>query len=137
MIQVFRGTFSAAHFYHQPQWTAEKNKTEFGKCFSPFGHGHDYRVELTFRIQPGPLVTEKISAVLKIFSEILSQLDHHHLNFVLPEFHKQIPTTENLALYIQDQILSGWQNHADSLDVQILKIRLFETPDLWVELNPI
>ncbi len=130
MIQIWRGSFSAAHFYRQDQWSAEKNRAEFGKCYSQFGHGHDYRIELTIKL---PSQTE-IPLMNKLFAEILNKLDHQHLNFVFPEFQAQIPTTENVALYIQNKILLALQGQNLSGDFKILKIRLFETPDLWVEI---
>ena len=37
-----KAEFSSAHFYRNPQWTAEHNLAVFGKCANPHGHGHNY-----------------------------------------------------------------------------------------------
>ena len=37
-------TFSAAHRYHRPEWSAERNRAVFGPCNNPVGHGHSYRL---------------------------------------------------------------------------------------------
>jgi 6-pyruvoyltetrahydropterin/6-carboxytetrahydropterin synthase len=117
MRQVQVINFSCAHFYHQPLWTEQKNKTVFGKCFSKYGHGHDYKLEVYFTGESAP--------VKKSLQQLHDKLDHQHLNFMIPEFKTQVPTTENLAIYCLNQLHSS--------DIQDL--RLYETPDLWVELS--
>ncbi len=40
MIRITRKVeFSAAHFYHNPNFSAEENRRIFGKCNNPHGHG--------------------------------------------------------------------------------------------------
>lgn len=121
----YRQHFSAAHFYHQPAWSADRNQTEFGKCFTEYGHGHDYVCEIEFSNDDG--------SAEKAFRQVVESLDHQHLNFVIPEFKTLIPTTENLALYIQRQILLTLQKK--KAESQLVSLRLFETPDIWVELS--
>lgn len=118
MITLKR-SFSCAHFYRQDQWSNEKNRTVFGKCFTDYGHGHDYLLEVTF-------ASGDEKSLSKILDPIVEGLDHRHLNFVIPEFKTKVPTTENLALYIQDQI---------NRSAKIESLKLFERPDLWVELS--
>lgn len=120
-----RQHFSAAHFYHQTKWSEEKNRAEFGKCFTEFGHGHDYVCEIEFS---GDELIAKSA-----FTKIMTQLDHQHMNFVIPEFKSKIPTTENMALYIQEKV--SLELHKQKAESQILSLRLFETPDIWVELT--
>ena len=48
MIYVTRkAEFSAAHYYHNPQWSPEENRRVFGKCSNLNGHGHNYTLEVT------------------------------------------------------------------------------------------
>ena len=55
------------------------------------------------------------------------QLDHEHLNFVIPEFKTTVPTTENILLYFEKKILSL------KLKNQLAFIKLFEMENLYSE----
>ena len=127
MILTLESCFSAAHFYSQPKWSESKNKTIFGKCFSKYGHGHNYKLSVSFDLEPKDL-TQK-SELQQALHSITEKLDHHHLNLVIKEFKNQIPTTENLALYFQEKLKKITPS------VRIIKIKLFETEDLWTEIN--
>ena len=39
--------FSAAHRLHVEALSEEVNRATFGKCNNPFGHGHNYAVQVT------------------------------------------------------------------------------------------
>ncbi len=129
MIFQIEKYFSAAHFYQQTQWSREKNLSVFGKCFTEFGHGHDYRLEIEF------MLSAEIDQVqiAKVCDEVCGQLDHQHLNFMISEFKTLIPTTENISLWLWKKI--KWQIKAKSSTAQIRKLRLFENPEIWVELE--
>ncbi len=136
-IQMSRKVFfSSAHFYHQPKWSKEKNENEFGKCFSEFGHGHNYVLEAYFSgeidSQTGLLVN--LIDIEPVLKKVTDELDHRHLNFTHPYFKSHVPTTENIATYIWQQI----QKEIPSLNVPSLrlqKIKLFEDEDLWAEVT--
>ncbi len=122
--------FSAAHYYHNPQFSPEENRRLFGKCNNPNGHGHNYTLEVTVRGEvdrrSGFVVDLRdLKSVLE--REVLSALDHRFLNKEVPEFRDRIPTTENLAIAI-------WQRLEPKFDVAKLhRVRLYETPDLFVD----
>src|SRR5687768_18503196 len=42
-----RVRFSAAHRYFRPDWSDERNRSVFGACANPHGHGHNYMLEAT------------------------------------------------------------------------------------------
>jgi 6-pyruvoyltetrahydropterin/6-carboxytetrahydropterin synthase len=123
VIAKFRKTFSCAHLYRQPLWTHEQNQKEFGLCFTEYGHGHDYILEIEVRAQD-PLIFEQS------LRQVIAKIDHQHLNFVIPEFQSKVPTTENLNLYLKSEL----EKASTSKNLQILRMKLFETPDIWVEL---
>ncbi|MGC1373210.1 MAG: 6-carboxytetrahydropterin synthase, partial [Candidatus Sulfotelmatobacter sp.] len=59
--------------------------------------------------------------------EVLDAMDHRFLNKEVPEFAKQIPTTENIAIAI-------WQRLESKLDrAKLHRVRVYETADLFVD----
>lgn len=125
MSYKFQRSFSSAHFYKQAQWSPEKNQEEFGKCFTEFGHGHDYVLEIEIQ-GDNPI------ALSTCVQKVLDQLDHQHLNFVIPEFQKKIPTTENISLHLQNEIQKEFLRA--QIKAQILSLKLSENSEIWVEL---
>jgi 6-pyruvoyltetrahydropterin/6-carboxytetrahydropterin synthase len=122
--------FSAAHYYHNPEFSPEENQRTFGKCNNPNGHGHNYTLEVTVKGEVNPrsgfvVDLKDLKDVLE--REVLSALDHRFLNKEVPEFRDRIPTTENLAIAI-------WERLHGKLNVAKLhRVRVFETPDLFVD----
>jgi 6-pyruvoyltetrahydropterin/6-carboxytetrahydropterin synthase len=42
-----RYLFSASHRLHSEAMSPEENQSTYGKCNNPYGHGHNYTVEVT------------------------------------------------------------------------------------------
>lgn len=121
---VLTTAFCAAHIYHQKQWTEAQNRAVFGKCFDPYGHGHNYRLEVTLT----PTDHRPREALERLLQREVEVLDHHHLNY-LPEFQNMIPTTENIALYFLKKLQAAFANE------KISSIKLYESTNIWVELQ--
>jgi 6-pyruvoyltetrahydropterin/6-carboxytetrahydropterin synthase len=125
-----RCEFSAAHYYHNPEFTAEENRRVFGKCNNPNGHGHNYTLELTVKGEVDPrsgfvMDLRELKEILE--REVMNVFDHRHLNLEVPEFRNQIPTTENLAIAI-------WKRVEPQLRVaRMHRVRVYESPDLFVD----
>src|SRR5512138_2689271 len=96
-----RYRFSASHRLHAPGLGDEENRRVYGKCNNPFGHGHNYVLDVTAQ---GPLdpATGRAAdpAQLDAFvrREILDAMDHRNLNTEVPAFAGSPPTSENLAV---------------------------------------
>lgn len=122
--------FSASHVYHNPDFTAEQNRSIFGKCNNPNGHGHNYTLEVTVK---GEVAEDSGFVIdLKELKEILNRevmdvLDHRHLNKEVAEFAQKIPTTENIAVWIWRRL----EGHLRSASLH--RVRLFEQQDLFVD----
>ncbi len=43
-----RYRISASHRLHTSAYSEEQNRTIFGKCNNPYGHGHNYIIEVAF-----------------------------------------------------------------------------------------
>lgn len=131
MIYVTRrAEFSASHFYHNPQMSAEENRRVFGKTNNPHGHGHNYQLEVTVAgevdARTGMVLDLKDLKKL-IETEVLETLDHRFLNREVAAFASTIPTTENIAVEI-------WKVLSSKLKLgKLHRIRLYETPDLFVD----
>ena len=88
-----RYMFSASHRLHSDELSAEENRDTYGKCNNPYGHGHNYNlVDLDGFVR----------------SDILERYDHQNLN-LLPEFAKDVPTTENLCIAIYEIVKRGFR----------------------------
>ena len=99
--------FSASHYYHNPEFSAEENQRVFGKCANLNGHGHNYTLEVTVKgdIDPKTGFVVDLKELKEILNrEVIDALDHRHLNKEVPEFSQQIPTTENLAIAIWNRL---------------------------------
>ena len=118
-----RYLFSASHRLHSDAMSAEENRTTYGKCNNPYGHGHNYRLEVTVS---GPvdastgMVCNLVDLDGFVEREVLSRYDLENLN-TLQEFSKNVPTTENLCVEIFEILQRGFP-HA-----HLEKVRLEET----------
>ncbi len=95
--------FAASHRLHSPHLSAEENCRVFGKCNNPFGHGHNYVVEISVsgNLDPATGMIANL-ADLDGFVErhVLEAFDHKSLNEEVPVFRDKVPTTENLCIEI-------------------------------------
>jgi 6-pyruvoyltetrahydropterin/6-carboxytetrahydropterin synthase len=100
-------TFSAAHRLHNPGRDEEWNRTVFGKCNNPHGHGHTYGLEVTVE---GPIDPEKgwvvdFSDLKRIVAErVVRKCDCRNLNSDVDFLAGVIPTAENLAVRIWEEL---------------------------------
>jgi 6-pyruvoyltetrahydropterin/6-carboxytetrahydropterin synthase len=131
MIRITRKVeFSAAHFYHNPNLSAEENRKIFGKCNNPHGHGHNYVLEVTVAGEPDPetgmvLDLKELKEILQ--RKVVDRMDHKHLNYEVPELAGQITTCENIAIVIW-RLLEP-EIHQGKLD----RVRVYESPELFAE----
>jgi 6-pyruvoyltetrahydropterin/6-carboxytetrahydropterin synthase len=91
--------FSASHRLHADALSPERNREVFGKCNNPFGHGHNYVVQVTFAGPVDPatgMVTNLADLDSFAQREMLDLFDHANLNTLEP-FLDTVPTTENLS----------------------------------------
>lgn len=128
-----RATFSASHYYWNPEWTEEKNRAVFGRCANRNGHGHNYTLEVTLAGEPDPATGFVVDLKwLKDVMEdrVLSAWDHRHLNLEVPEFASAIPTTENIAI-------AAWRRLEPAIAAAkgacLSRIRVYETPEIFAE----
>ena len=122
--------FNAAHRLHNKNWSDEKNQKVFGKCNYQNYHGHNYEliVSVTGKINPETGYVMDMGELKKIIkNEIEERLDHKNLNLDIPHFSNNIPSAENICIYIYNIL-------RENIDAQYkISIRLYETPRNFVE----
>jgi 6-pyruvoyltetrahydropterin/6-carboxytetrahydropterin synthase len=121
-----RYEFSASHRLHSPTLSEKENDALFGKCNNPFGHGHNYEMEVSVRGDIDPAsgrVVDPAHLDDLVRRSILQRYDHRNLNEELPEFATEIPTTENLGRQIEMRLAAAWPSGFPALQ----RIRIFET----------
>ena len=118
-----RYRFSASHGLHSEQFSDRENQQVYGKCNNPYGHGHNYELEVTVN----GLVDERTGMVRDLADldgfvqkEILDRYEHCNLN-MLEEFSGHVPTTENLCMEIYRRLRNGFR------PAQVEKVRMEET----------
>lgn len=120
--------FCTAHRLHSEQLSNEENLKLFGKCNNPYGHGHNYYLEVTVSGKPDP-ITGMITNIADVDDiveeEIMKRFDHKHLNLDTEEFQALNPTSENVAVVAWDLLAPRLSN--------LYKIGLYETEKNYFE----
>lgn len=124
-----RYMFSASHRLNNDALSPEENRRLYGKCNNPYGHGHNYMLEVTVSGQIDPrtgMVCDlgKLHAVVTRL--VLERFDHSNLN-CLPEFRDAVPTTENLCVRIYDILQRGFSAaHLEKVRIEETMLNSFE-----------
>ena len=131
MIRVTRRyDFSASHRLHAPGLSDDENRELYGKCNNPFGHGHNYRLEVSARgpVDPTSGRTVHTGALDQLVREtVLDAFDRKNLNEQVDTFRAVVPTTENLGLEIRDRLRRAWSSTFPGPWPKLEKIRIAET----------
>ncbi len=125
-----RYAFCASHRLHSPAMSAERNSEVYGKCNNPYGHGHNYEVELTVHGTVDPVTGRVVDlALLDSLAEerILAPFRFRNLNEEVEAFRTAAPTTENLAFEVDRRLREAWpETFAGGLP-RLEKVRIRET----------
>lgn len=102
-----RYALAASHRLHNPKLGEAENRRLYGKCNNPYGHGHNYFVEVTVT---GPVDTATgMVANLDdldryVEREVIEPFDHTYLNMDSETFRERVPTTENFCIEIFERL---------------------------------
>ena len=78
-----RYIFSASHRLHSDELSESENLATYGKCNNPYGHGHNYALEVTVSGQVNPqtgMVCNLVDLDDAVRREVLDRFDHENLN---------------------------------------------------------
>jgi 6-pyruvoyltetrahydropterin/6-carboxytetrahydropterin synthase len=126
MIRLTRQyKFAASHRLHSDALSETENQRVYGKCNNPYGHGHDYVLQVVAR---GPVDSETgLLLNLDRLDEfvgwsLLSELRNRNLND-LAEFQMLVPTTENLTVLAERRLRASWP----AAFPELVGVRILET----------
>ena len=121
--------FCAAHKYWNNKWDKDKNYQVFGDDIKVHGHNYLLDVTITGEINPESGFIVDIQDIKSIvFENVINILDHSQIEKDIKWFKGKQPSTENLVVFIWEQIFSKIKKPA-----KLYKIKLRETPTIFTE----
>jgi 6-pyruvoyltetrahydropterin/6-carboxytetrahydropterin synthase len=135
MLITRKAEFSASHFCRAASLSDAENQALFGEEAHPSGHGHNFVLEVSVEGEPDPITgmiidLKELRDILE--REVVDPMDHRFLNYEVEPFAKVIPTTANIALEIWRRLEKQFR----AAQFRLARVRLFETPDLYVDVLP-
>ena len=131
MIYVTRReTFCASHRLYNPNLSDDENNRLFGKCNNINGHGHNYVLEVTVAGKTDPKTGYVVDLKLLkniIIENVVEKVDHKNLNLDVDFLNDTIPTTENLAVGIWNQLVDKIPSG------KLTSVKLYETENNYIE----
>ena len=102
-----RYRFAASHRLHSERLSEQENSRVYGKCNNPYGHGHNYVLEISVSGPVDP--TTGMIANLGdldgfVEREVIKAFDHRSLNEEVAAFSEKVPTTENVCIEIYERL---------------------------------
>jgi 6-pyruvoyltetrahydropterin/6-carboxytetrahydropterin synthase len=132
-----RYRISASHRLHSTAFTDEENQSIYGKCNNPYGHGHNYVIQVTVS---GPvdevtgMVCDLASLDRSVQTKVIDRFDLTNLNEC---FFDKVPTTENLCIAIYHLLAEDFAHarlvSADLDHVSLERVRVEETANNFFE----
>ena len=130
MIRVTRRyRFAASHRLHAPTLSEAENRELYGKCNNPFGHGHDYELDVSVRgpldASTGRVLDVRVLDAL-VRREVVEPFDHANLN-EQAVFRAVVPTSENLGGEVVRRLKRNWSAVFPGEWPKLEKVRIAET----------
>lgn len=139
LILTRRYRFSASHRLHSPALSEEENDRVYGKCNNPFGHGHDYVLDVSVT---GPLdeITGRVADLDTldglVREQVLQPFEHRNMNSEIAAFAAGVvPTTENVAVEIGARLKETWPRAFAGSETRLSRIVVRETRNNTFELK--
>jgi 6-pyruvoyltetrahydropterin/6-carboxytetrahydropterin synthase len=124
--------FNAAHKLSNDNWSEAQNLEVFGKCANANWHGHNYELHVTIKGVPNPdtgfiFNAKELSNLIN--DVIVERVDHRNLNLDVDFMKGKFTSAENFAMSIWNEL----KPHIEGKGVQLHKVMLQETPNIYVE----
>jgi len=122
-----RYRFAASHRLHAAELSDKANQDLYGKCNNPFGHGHNYILDVSVKgpVQKDSGLVVRLSELdALVRSSVLNEFDQSNLNDAAA-FVARVPTTENLVTEIEQRLRAAWPGGEWP---QLDRVQIRETP---------
>ena len=124
-----RYAFAASHRLHSAQLGEEENQRVYGKCNNPYGHGHNYVVEVAVSGPVDPatgMIANLADLDAFVEREMIGPFDHRYLNEEISEFRESVPTTENICIEIFNRLREFPRAKLERVRVEETSLNSFE-----------
>ncbi len=125
-----RYRFAASHRLHSLELSPAENARLYGKCNNPYGHGHDYVLEVTVGGETdgetGVLVPLRELDYL-VEAKVLKLFRNRNINMDVAPFRELVPTTENVAVVIAGLLEGGWRDVFGGRTARLKRVHVQET----------
>jgi 6-pyruvoyltetrahydropterin/6-carboxytetrahydropterin synthase len=124
-----RYAFAASHRLHSSQLSEDENWRAYGKCNNPYGHGHNYIVEVAVSGPVDPetgMIANLADLDSYVQREVLDAFDHTYLNEQVAAFQEIVPTTENVAREIFRRLENFPSARLERIKIQETSLNSFE-----------
>lgn len=124
--------FSASHRLYKKELSDADNEKLFGKCSNPNGHGHNYILEITVAGKTNPdtgfvMDLKDLKELVNLY--VIDKVDHKNFNLDVEFMKDIIPTSENIAIGIWNQI----ENKINNNNRKLYSVKIYETVNNIVE----
>jgi 6-pyruvoyltetrahydropterin/6-carboxytetrahydropterin synthase len=124
-----RYRFAASHRLHSSQLGEEENQRVYGKCNNPYGHGHNYVLEVAVSgpVDPATGMIANLSDLdAFVAREVIEPFDLTYLNEDISEFRELVPTTENICVEIFNRLREFPRAKLERVRVEETSLNSFE-----------
>ena len=124
-----RYRFCASHRLHSAELSEAENRRVYGKCNNPYGHGHNYAVEVTVSGPVDPatgMVANLADLDGYVGRRVVEAFDLKYLNEEVAEFRATVPTTENLCREIYRRLETFPAAHLERVRIEETAANSFE-----------
>ena len=121
--------FCAAHQYWNNKWSKEENFEVFGDDIKNHGHNYILRITVQGKIDANSGFVVSLQWLNDIVrNKVIKILDHSQIEKDISWFKNRQPSTENLVMYIWNQIAERIPKPA-----YLYSVKLRETPTIYTE----
>jgi 6-pyruvoyltetrahydropterin/6-carboxytetrahydropterin synthase len=124
-----RYSFAASHRLYSATLSDAENQRIYGKCANPYGHGHNYVIEVTLSGPVDPatgMIANLADLDAYVDQHVLADFDHRYMNEEIAAFKTTVPTTENLCIEIYNRLRGFPGAHLDRIRIEETSKNSFE-----------
>jgi 6-pyruvoyltetrahydropterin/6-carboxytetrahydropterin synthase len=125
-----RYKFAASHRLYSERFSGNENQELYGKCNNPYGHGHDYVLEVRVAGPLDPVSGQVVNVSTLdnlVAARVVHDFDHKYMNADVREFLELVPTSENILHVIEERLAANWRSTFPGEWPRLEAIRLRET----------